>query len=193
MDLKQTLKEMLHLDSDEIIDRNLSQAEIRTFRKGEDIYEFGKVPENAGFLLSGVVAALEPDDHGKLRIDCITDLPGTPMLPGSGLGNPAYHTARVLAPAKVISCPADFLAALLAEYPALQKSFFDILLYCAQDSRDEKMILHNDSVRARYEWFLNKHPNFPDRGLNKYVAAYLNTTPETISRLRRERKMAKQT
>lgn len=190
MDQKQTLREMLHLDDDEILDRILSQAEVKSFGKGEDIYEYGKIPENAGFLLSGVVAALEPNEHGAIRIDCITDIPGTPMLPGSGLGNPAYHTARVLAPAQVLSCPADFLAGLLEEYPALQRSFFDILLFCAQESREEKMILHNSNVHERYAWFLKKHPHFPQRGLNKYIAAYLNTTPETISRIRRERKKA---
>lgn len=193
MDLKQTLREMLNLDDDEILDRILENAEVLSFNKGEDIYEYGKIPERAGFLLSGVVAAIEPDENGAIIVDCVTDTPGTPMLPGSGLGNPAYHTARVLAPAQVLSYPADLLAELLTQYPPLNRSFFDILMRCAQDNREEKMILHTSNVRGRYEWFLSKHPNFPDRGLNKYVAAYLNTTPETISRLRRVMKQAAET
>lgn len=185
MDLKQTLKEILHLEDDELLDRIAQKATVRHYKKGDVIYAYGTVPQEVGFLLSGVVAAVEPDEHGGLIIDCVTDTPGTPMLPVSGLDAPACHTARILSNAQVLLWPADFVAELMETAPAMQRSFFKILMRCAQDSREEKQILHNNTARDRYMWFLSKHPNFPSRGLNKYVAAYLNISPETISRIRR--------
>lgn len=186
MDLKRTLGEMLGLDDDDLLDRIFRKTTVRHFKKGNVIYEYGAIPREVGFLLSGVVAAIEPDEHGGLVIDCITETPGTPMLPVSGLGAPACHTARILSSSQVLLWPTDFAAELLEPEPAMQHSFFNILMRCAQDSREEKQILHCNSARERYMWFLKKHPNFPPRGLNKYVAAYLNISPETISRIRRE-------
>ncbi len=186
MDLKQILKDMLGLDDEDLLDRIFQKTTIRNFKKGDVIYEHGTIPQEVGFLLSGVVAAVEPDEHGGLVIDCVTDAPGTPMLPVSGLNAPSCHTAKVLSSAQVLLWPAEFAAKLLETEPAMQHSFFTILMRCAQDSREEKQILHCNSARERYMWFLEKHPNFPPRGLNKYVAAYLHIAPETISRIRRE-------
>lgn len=184
MELKQTLKDMLVLEDDDLLERILQKTTVRSFKKGDVIYEHGTIPQEVGFLLSGVVAAVEPDEHGGLVIDCVTDAPGTPMLPVSGLNAPACHTAKVLSSAQVLLWPAEFVAELMETSPAIQHSFFTILMRCAQESREEKQILHCHSARERYMWFLGKHPNFPSRGLNKYVAAYLHITPETISRIR---------
>ena len=44
------------------------------------------------------------------------------------------------------------------------------------------------TVMQRYQWFLNKYPNLIDEINNKYIASFLNMTPVTLSRLRRELK-----
>lgn len=186
MNPKEILRTTLKLDNNAVLDAILSHGKVRNYKKGDILYECGAVPQEIGVQLSGVVALIVPTDHGRLAIDCIADRAGMPIMPVSGMDKPANCTFRVLTDAQIFMCPTAVIAGLLAENPALQASFIALVRHSMQNNLENRRVLQGESVRERYEWFLKKHPNFPPRGLNKYVAAYLNTTPETISRIRRE-------
>lgn len=192
MDIKEILRTMLNLNDDAVLDAILSHGELRSCKKGDVLIEYGAIPQQIGFQLSGVLALVVPNDGDKLVVDCISDRAGIPIMPPSGMDKPSSSSFRVLTDAQFFLCPTAAIAELLAKNPALQQSFTALVRLSMQYDLENRRALQNENVRERYDWFCRNHPDFPDRGLNKYVAAYLNTTPETISRLRRERKNAGQ-
>ena len=47
------------------------------------------------------------------------------------------------------------------------------------------------SAKEKYEWLFNSHPELIQRVPQKYIASYLNITPETLSKIRGEKEICK--
>lgn len=47
------------------------------------------------------------------------------------------------------------------------------------------MLCHTTAME-RYRWFLDEYPGLIDRAPHRHIASFLNVTPVTLSRLRRE-------
>ena len=184
MELKESLRRMLCLTDEDILDCLCREASLRRVDRRESIYKRGEIPEETGLLLSGVVATQLPDIEGRVVIDCIMDEPGTPLLPPSGFVAPSCQTAIALMPSVVAMWPTERLAGLMGESPALMRSVFMLAMAAIRANWEKERALSQPSAQKRYAWFVERHPDFPVRGMNKYIAAYLRMSPETVSRIR---------
>ena len=67
----------------------------------------------------------------------------------------------------------------------LKASWIQILGVLLLDSMEREIDILTKSPQARYQRVLNRSPRLFQEIPNKYIASYLNMTPETLSRLKK--------
>jgi len=160
--------------------------EPRSLAKGEVFHRPGQERREIGFILGGVVRHYLLDGRGRERT---TDFCSAGEFTGSleGADDEVTWFASVGESELAVADSGPFLAA-IGENAGLQKAFSAIMLgYFRMKARREAELLGLGPAQ-RYERFLSNFPGLSE-GLPQYlIASYLGVAPETLSRIRSERR-----
>lgn len=195
MDIKNFFSEVLLIKNENLISEALKVAEIQHFQKGEKLIQGGEKPKYIMFLFSenSITRGYYYSQDGKEFTDCFQFKIGTPVMPDNDFLIPAPIYMEALTETDVLCIPISDLFRMQKRY-LKEITFLEIRLI--NDSwnmhLELKRIGSQYDAMKRYLWFLEKYPGLIDAVNNKYIASYLNMTPVTLSRLRRELKDSKE-
>jgi CRP-like cAMP-binding protein len=160
----------------------------RTVRKKHYLLQAGEVSRHENFVLKGLLRAYTVDDKGQEHIAMfameewwVSDL-------FSFLTNtPATQHIDALEDSEVLSIEKSDLEKLYAEIPKFEK-FFRILLQNAFVANQQRVLASiSQTAEEQYLAFIKKYPTLEQRIPQHQVASFLGITPETISRIRRQK------
>ncbi len=173
-------------DSDKI--NILSAFEPITFKKKKDLLVSGQVCDYLYFINKGCLRSFYIDSKGiehiyQIRMDnsWISDLKSFFSQ------NPSKYNIEALEDSYLLRIPHERFEQLLIEIPRLER-YFRILFQKAYINSLERLNATMwETAMDRYNEMLKENPEIFQRVPLVYIASYLGITPESLSRIRRQK------
>lgn len=163
----------------------IDRFQERTYAARELIVEGGALARYFYFVISGVQAIYLIDKKGE-KVMLGFSFQGTVsgVFDSFITGKPSYLFLEALTPSKMIGINKEDFDLLFAEFPEFYRwrtHFIEDILFGRLTREVE---LSTDSAKERFTAFTKRCPPELLQIPQKYLASYLNMTPETFSRLR---------
>ena len=189
MGLSELYCDLFGLTDEPLIQRLTQLGEIRRLKKGRALYREGERPAKVGFLVQGLLRGYFLDAGGRDITDCFAFEPGAPANASIVLGEPASINVEALEDTVVISFEARVLMPYLFRDPELMNICMARMADIYAEQILHKRMLCHTTAAERYRWFLDAYPGIIDRAPHRCIASFLNMTPVTLSRLRKEERL----
>lgn len=176
---------VLHVPEQRFLEDILLETTVQTVAKGEILIREGEKPAYLFFLMQGILRGYFFDSDGREITDCFAFQCGAPVMPSISLDKTSYVNIEVLEESKLLRLPMEFTQRMLKQHPELWQVYqklSDDSLECHR----EKLVMYQSSAMERYQWFLRKYPGMDTKIKGKHIASFLNITPVTLSRLRKQ-------
>lgn len=177
---------ILQIHEEKLLERLEQEMRMVHIRKGVRLVEIGEQPHVINILVTGILRGFIIDKSGRDITDCFAFSPGEIAMGCNTLGEASLVNIEALTDCTVYQISSTALNELLAEHPTLMNIYFGCLTKALKRHWTMKMILYRYTAMERYTWFLKNHPGLIGAVSNKHIASFLNMTPVTLSRLRRQ-------
>ncbi len=145
----------------------------------------GEIPEDVGFLVSGILRFFYIDESGKEFTKSFCEENNVVAALSALLQNePARYFIQALENSLLLVAPYTAYQELMAGHRCWQilDHKFTQALFIRKEKREGELLL--DDAETRYLSFLAKYPELNKRLKQHYIASYLGITPVTLSRIR---------
>ncbi|MEO6018406.1 MAG: Crp/Fnr family transcriptional regulator [Polaromonas sp.] len=105
------------------------------------------------------------------------------------LGTPTPYSIVSVTKARVVKLPLPQWVAFMEEHPGIKNSFEYAVMQLMSEIMAHTITLHMLDAPGRVNRFMRKHPELFERIPKKELAAYLNLSAETLSRLKQRGKI----
>jgi CRP-like cAMP-binding protein len=166
----------------------ISILQLRKLRKRQYLVQAGDLCRYECFINKGCLRQYYVDESGQEHIVMFAE-EGWWISDMYGLvtGNPALTNVDALEDAELLLIERTKLEKLFLEYPAFER-FFRIKLQRAFIAHQRRLIENmSHPATERYNNFAAQYPSFEKRLPLKQIASFLGITPESLSRIRRQR------
>ena len=167
------------------------QLVISDGRKGEYLLMQGVREMEQYFILDGVLKRVVANKEGKemiLRFAAEHDMETS--YAAWRLGTPTPYGIVCVTKARVARLPLPVWTAFLERFPQANQTFQYQVMLGMSEIMAHTITLHLLDAPGRVQRFLRKHPELLGRIPQKELAAYLNLSAETLSRMMRGGKLA---
>lgn len=182
------MKTYLKLNDEKLLSELENICEIKTFSKSEKIIHIGDKQQEIFLLLEGIIRGFLTDPEGREFTDCIEFEPGSPAVGCTSLDLPAQLNIQALSNVTVLSIPVSELGKLMEKYPEMTQIYNRYLMISLEKHFEHGVVKSTMSAGERYGWFVRKYHDLMDKVPHKYIASFLNMTPQTLSKERSRRK-----
>jgi CRP-like cAMP-binding protein len=163
---------------------------IMDYRKGDVLLSQGAHDMEQYFVLDGILKRVVASPEGKemiLRFAAEDEMDTS--YAAWKLRTPAPYSIRAVTKAQVAKLPLPQWAAFLDRNPDLKEDFEYEIMYLMSEVMAHTITLHLLDASGRVHRFLRKHQDLAERVPKKELAAYLNLSAETLSRLKQAGKI----
>ena len=158
--------------------------------KGDFLLHQGVREMEQYFILDGVLKRVVSNAEGKemiLRFAAEGDMETS--YAAFRMGTPTPYGIVCVTKARVARLPLPQWVAFLERHPATKEQFENNVMRLMTEVMGHTITLHLLDASGRVHRFLRKRPELVDRIPQKQLAAHLNLSAETLSRLRQRGKI----
>jgi CRP/FNR family transcriptional regulator, dissimilatory nitrate respiration regulator len=180
------LKEM----SDEEHAELESQLMVVDCHKGDNLLHQGVHEMEQYFILDGILKRVVANQQAKemiLRFAAERDMETS--YAAWCLKTPTPYSIVSVTKARVAKLPMPQWIAFMDRHPEVKKLFEHDVMFVMSEIMAHTITLHLLDAPGRVHRFMRKHPELFDRIPKKELAAYLNLSAETLSRLKQRGKI----
>ena len=185
------LKEVFGFKDKHLIEALEKNMIIRNFSKYEMIISEGTVPHSIYFNVQGIFRGFFFDMDGKEITDYFCNNVGTAVMSCESLGEKAHENLQAITELTAIEFPLTEFKELLTKYTELAILQKDSLIDAIEKSQEIKEVCCRLKAKEKYLWFLENYSDLVDYARAKDIASFLDMTPVSLSRIRRELKEEK--
>lgn len=181
------LAERLHTNNQELITEAINCMKYYTYAKGEFIVKTGEPISMYRFLASeGLVRCIYHTEKGKEITECVVSKVGNCIMPSAVLDEPSPIDMEALSNVEIIAFPIDAVRRLEEKYPEILRMEIEALTECWLEQWEMKRIRYEYDAKDRYLWFCKTHPGAAEQMMNKHIASFLDMSPVSLSRIRKQ-------
>jgi CRP-like cAMP-binding protein len=158
---------------------------IAEYRKGDPLVRQGDEEMEQFFILEGMVKRVVSNPQGRemiLRFAAETEMDTS--YAAWRLRTPLPYSITAVTKVRTAEMPLPVWAEFLERHPEIKQRFEYEVMRLMSEVMAHTITLHLLDAPGRLLRFHRKHPELAGRIPKKELAAYLNLTPETLSRLR---------
>jgi CRP-like cAMP-binding protein len=163
----------------------LALLKEKTYRRGENFINTGKVPKNVAFVTKGLFSQYYITDSGDMVIKYFFPegaIAGS--IPATLTRAESLFTITALEDTTVIEYNFHEFKQLVTTYRDIAEFYIRYMeRHWVIDKEPYEISLRNDSAKTRYEEFLKRYPDLVKRLKKHHIAAYLGITPTQLSRI----------
>lgn len=186
MDKINFFREILGIKKQEILMELARMASVESLKKGELVMESGIPQGNLYFLIRGILRGFFVDVKGKDVTECFVFRYGQVALGAYRLDEAPNVSIIAETDAQVMKIPKQRIEELIQIYKELLQIYNEFLIREMKEHQIIKHAVYMFNARERYNWFLSQYENLIDQVSHKHIASFLNMTPVTLSRMRKE-------
>jgi CRP/FNR family transcriptional regulator, dissimilatory nitrate respiration regulator len=167
-----------------------SQLEVVDCHKGDFLLHQGVHEMEQYFLLDGSLKRVVANPQAKemiLRFAAERDMETS--YAAWCLKTPTPYSIVAVTKARVAKLPMPQWIAFIESHPDVKKTFEHDVMHVMSEIMAHTITLHLLDATGRVQRFMRKHPELFDRIPKKELAAYLNLSAETLSRLKQRGKI----
>jgi CRP-like cAMP-binding protein len=158
--------------------------------KGDFLLHQGVHEMEQYFILDGILKRVVATPQGKEMILRFADERDMETSYAAWcLKTPTPYSIVCVTKARVVKLPMPQWVAFMDRHPEVKKPFEYYVMNLMSEIMAHTITLHMLDAPGRVHRFLRKHPEFFDRIPKKELAAYLNLSAETLSRLKQRGKI----
>lgn len=160
---------------------------IADYRKGEPVVRQGDEEMEQIFILEGMLKRVVSNPEGRemiLRFAAETEMDTS--YAAWRMRTPVPYSIVAVTKARVAELPMPMWAEFIERHAEIKARFEYDLMKLMSEVMAHTITLHLLDAPGRLSRFQRKHPELSGRIPKKELAAYLNLTPETLSRLRQK-------
>jgi CRP-like cAMP-binding protein len=160
---------------------------IADYRKGEPVVRQGDEEMEQIFILEGMLKRVVSNPEGRemiLRFAAETEMDTS--YAAWRMRTPVPYSIVAVTKARVAELPMPIWAEFIERHAEIKARFEYDLMKLMSEVMAHTITLHLLDAPGRLARFQRKHPELSGRIPKKELAAYLNLTPETLSRLRQK-------
>lgn len=181
------LAQRLHTNNQELIAEAINCMKYYAYAKGELIVKTGEPISMYRFLASeGLVRCIYHTVKGKEITECIVSKVGNCIMPSAVLDEPSPIDMEALTNVEIIAFPIDAVRKLEEKYPEILRMENEALTECWLEQWEMKRIRYEYDAKERYLWFCKTHPGAAEQMMNKHIASFLDMSPVSLSRIRKQ-------
>ena len=161
------------------------QLEIVDYPKGKALVSQGDLSMEQYFILDGILKRVVSNAEGKemiLRFAAETDMDTS--YAAWRLKTPVPYTIRAVTRVRAAKISMPTWVHFMELHPCIKSQFEFEVMRLMSEVMAHTITLHLLDAPGRIARFVRKHADLVERVPKKELAAYLNLTPETLSRLR---------
>jgi CRP-like cAMP-binding protein len=180
------LKEMLDDEREELEPHLL----VVDCAKGESLLDQGVHEMEQYFVLDGVLKRVVTNANAKEMILRFADEHAIETSYAAWrLNTPTPYSIVCLTKARVAKLPMPTWVAFMDRHPKFKATFEHEVMRLMSEIMAHTITLHLLDAPGRVRRFMRKHPDLAERIPKKELAAYLNLSAETLSRLKQRGKI----
>jgi CRP/FNR family transcriptional regulator, dissimilatory nitrate respiration regulator len=167
-----------------------SELVVVDCHKGDALLHQGVHEMEQYFILDGILKRVVANQQAKemiLRFAAERDMETS--YAAWCLKTPTPYSIVSVTKARVAKLPMPQWIAFLEQHPAVKKLFEHDVMFVMSEIMAHTITLHLLDAPGRVHRFMRKHPELFDRIPKKELAAYLNLSAETLSRLKQRGKI----
>ena len=167
-----------------------SELVVVDCQKGDALLHQGVHEMEQYFVLDGVLKRVVSNQEAKemiLRFAAERDMETS--YAAWCLKTPTPYSIVSVTKARVAKLPMPQWIAFLEQHAAVKKLFEHDVMFAMSEIMAHTITLHLLDAPGRVHRFMRKHPELVDRIPKKELAAYLNLSAETLSRLKQRGKI----
>ena len=160
---------------------------VADYRKGEPLVRQGDEEMEQFFILEGMLKRVvsNPEGHEMiLRFAAETEMDTS--YAAWQLRTPVPYSIVAVTKVRTAELPLPLWAEFLGRHPEIKSRFEYEVMKLMSEVMAHTITLHLLDAPGRLSRFQRKHPELVGRIPKKELAAYLNLTPETLSRLKQK-------
>ena len=159
-------------------------------KKGEHLLPQGVHAMEQYFVLAGILKRVVTNAEAKEMILRFTDERGIETSYAAWrLNTPTPYSIACLTKARVAKLPMQTWVAFMDRHPKFKATFEYEVMRLMSEVMAHTITLHLLDAPGRVHRFERKHPELAERIPKKELAAYLNLSAETLSRLKQQGKI----
>ena len=160
---------------------------IGEYRKGEPLVRQGDEEMEQFFILDGMLKRVVSNPEGRemiLRFAAETEMDTS--YAAWRMRTPVPYSIVAVTKVRTAELPMPQWVDFLEHHPGLKQRFEHEVMKLMSEVMAHTITLHLLDAPGRLSRFQRKHPELAGRIPKKELAAYLNLTPETLSRLKQK-------
>jgi CRP-like cAMP-binding protein len=164
----------------------IKKANFKKYKRGEIIIKAGEVENYVSFILEGTMRTFFIKDEKEICLEFFFEGDFTGSYASFLTQTPSTLYQDALTNISLVQISFDKLQELYQEYPKFERINRMLTEDLFMKSSDKVIELLSMSAMERYEKLIEQHPKYYQNIPQKYLASYLNITPESLSRIRKQ-------
>lgn len=183
--MERFLADVLDIHNKDIIEGITCVSSIRHCPKGRTLYSQGETVDTCCFLVNGVTGAFIYTTGGKQITDDFSFVSGEMITPLTNRHKKALTSVVALSDVDIFMISNMDAETLFRTYPEFHHVLFAWLMQAYHKQWTLKNVRYQMAAKERYLFFLEEYEGLEDVVSDRFLASFLDMSPETLSRQKR--------